>query len=162
MITIAVQAADFDTGQEIRQLQADRTDVGGIAIFTGQVRDTGDKPLGFMHLEHYPGMTEASLQQTAEQAAQRWALIDIRIVHRIGDLLPGDQSGDQSAGFWPPRQPDVMMPEGGVDPALSNLANQRQAVAGGRSVPQPFDFIGGDQARKGARDMAAQQIKRRT
>jgi molybdopterin synthase catalytic subunit len=91
MITIAVQAADFDTGQEIRQLQADRTDVGGIAIFTGQVRDTGDKPLGYMHLEHYPGMTEASLQQTAEQAMQRWPLISIRIVHRIGDLLPGDQ-----------------------------------------------------------------------
>ncbi len=91
MISISVQAEDFDISQEYRQLQTDNTQVGGIAMFTGLVRDLTDNPLTAMHLEHYPGMTEASLQQTAEQAAERWPLIDIRIVHRIGKLTPGEQ-----------------------------------------------------------------------
>ncbi len=96
MISISVQEQDFDTGEEYRRLQqagsgVNNTDVGGIAIFTGQVRDLADNPLKFMRLEHYPGMTEKSLQQTAEQAAARWPVIDIRIIHRIGDLTPGQQ-----------------------------------------------------------------------
>ncbi|TNF08615.1 MAG: molybdenum cofactor biosynthesis protein MoaE [Gammaproteobacteria bacterium] len=91
MISIAVQAEDFDIGREYRQLRGDDTGVGGIALFTGLVRDISGNPLVHMHLEHYPGMTEASLQQTAEQAAARWSLLDIRIVHRIGELAPGDQ-----------------------------------------------------------------------
>ncbi|WP_461517939.1 molybdenum cofactor biosynthesis protein MoaE [Porticoccus sp.] len=91
MISISVQAEDFDISQEYSQLQTDNTQVGGIAMFTGLVRDLTDNPLTAMHLEHYPGMTEASLQQTAEQAAERWPLIDIRILHRIGKLTPGEQ-----------------------------------------------------------------------
>jgi len=91
MISISVQEMDFDVGEEYRQLQSDDTSIGGIAIFTGQVRDLADNPLKFMRLEHYPGMTEKSLQQTAEQAEERWPTIDIRIIHRIGDLAPGEQ-----------------------------------------------------------------------
>lgn len=91
MISISVQEQDFDAGDEYRQLQIGNTDIGGIAIFTGQVRELADNPLKFMRLEHYPGMTEKSLQQTAEQAAERWPTIDIRIIHRIGDLAPGEQ-----------------------------------------------------------------------
>ena len=96
MISISVQEQDFDTGEEYNQLQrgyadSDNTNIGGVAIFTGQVRDLVDNSLKFMRLEHYPGMTEKSLQQTAEKAADRWPTIDIRIVHRIGDLAPGEQ-----------------------------------------------------------------------
>lgn len=91
MISISVQAEDFDVGSEYRQLLNDDSGVGGVAMFTGLVRDITGNPLVHMLLEHYPGMTEASLQQTAEQAAGRWPLNDIRIVHRIGELAPGDQ-----------------------------------------------------------------------
>ena len=95
MISISVQEKDFDVGEEYRQLQSGNAsiggNIGGIATFTGQVRDLVDNPLKFMRLEHYPGMTEKSLQQTAEKAEQRWPTITIRIVHRIGDLAPGEQ-----------------------------------------------------------------------
>jgi len=91
MISISVQEKDFDVGEQYRQLQSDNTCIGGVAIFTGQVRDLVDNPLKFMRLEHYPGMTEKSLQQTAEQATKRWPVIDICIIHRIGDLVPGEQ-----------------------------------------------------------------------
>ena len=96
MIFISVQEQDFDVGEEYRQLQkagseVNSTEIGGIAIFTGQVRDLTDRPLKHLCLEHYPGMTEKSLQQTAERAAERWPVIDIRVIHRIGDLSPSEQ-----------------------------------------------------------------------
>ena len=43
-----------------------------------------------LFLEHYPGMTESYLAQIASEAAQRWDLIDTLIVHRVGELKPGD------------------------------------------------------------------------
>ena len=91
MISISVQENDFDVAAEYQQLQASNTDVGGIAIFTGQVRDNADQTLEFLHLEHYPGMTANSLQQTADKAAEQWPVINIRIIHRFGDLKPGEQ-----------------------------------------------------------------------
>ena len=91
MISISVQEQDFDTGEEYSQLQTGNTDIGGIAIFTGQVRDLADNPLKFMRLEHYPGMTEKLLQEIVDQAHQRWSLIGSTVIHRVGKLLPGDQ-----------------------------------------------------------------------
>ncbi len=44
-----------------------------------------------LELEHYPGMTEKSLTQIATQAARRWSLQSVRIVHRVGKMYPGDQ-----------------------------------------------------------------------
>ncbi|MCB1667686.1 MAG: molybdenum cofactor biosynthesis protein MoaE [Pseudomonadales bacterium] len=90
-MSISVQSEDFDTGAEYTRLQSGNTETGGIALFSGQVRDNPQQPLAYMRLEHYPGMTEASLQQTAEQAANRWPTLKIRIIHRIGDLKPGEQ-----------------------------------------------------------------------
>ena len=49
----------------------------------------GDTVKG-MSLEHYPGMTESYLGKIAQEALQRWALTDVLIVHRVGDLQPGD------------------------------------------------------------------------
>jgi molybdopterin synthase catalytic subunit len=43
-----------------------------------------------MTLEHYPGMTERALAQIADQAARRWQIDGIRIIHRVGRLLPED------------------------------------------------------------------------
>ena len=91
MISISVQTTDFDIGAEYAKLQTTDTQTGGIAIFTGQVRDNPDQPLAYMRLEHYPGMTESSLRKTAEQAAERWPVKQICVIHRIGDLKPGEQ-----------------------------------------------------------------------
>ncbi|HBS17968.1 MAG TPA: molybdenum cofactor biosynthesis protein E, partial [Halomonas sp.] len=52
-----------------------RTDIGAIVTFTGLVRDFNETPdVTGLTLEHYPGMTERTLTQIAEQAWQRWAL----------------------------------------------------------------------------------------
>lgn len=88
---IRVQQEDFDVAALNRELLAQRSDVGAIASFIGLVRDLEDNSLQQMTLEHYPGMTEKALQDIADKAQQRWEIIDLGIIHRVGALAPADQ-----------------------------------------------------------------------
>ncbi len=93
---IRVQEEDFDTGAEIAALTADNTAIGGVATFTGLVRDMApvdgsDRPISAMTLEHYPGMTEKKLAEIEAEANRRWPLDASLIIHRYGRLEPGDR-----------------------------------------------------------------------
>ena len=91
--SVSVCQEAFDLGAEMRELTFGRTDIGAVASFVGLVRDLGhdaSEPLQAMTLEHYPGMTEKALQAIVAQAAERWSLAGIRVIHRYGRLLPGD------------------------------------------------------------------------
>lgn len=88
---IRVQTKDFDVAEVNRELQAGRTDVGAIASFIGLVRDLEGDKLQQMTLQHYPGMTEKALQSIADKACARWRLIDIAVIHRVGELILADQ-----------------------------------------------------------------------
>jgi molybdopterin synthase catalytic subunit len=44
-----------------------------------------------MELEHYPGMTEQSIEAIIGQAKQRWPVYDALVIHRVGPLQPLDQ-----------------------------------------------------------------------
>ncbi len=88
---IRIQNEDFDIAAVNRELLAERSDVGAIASFIGLVRDLEDDPLQQMTLEHYPGMTEKALQGIAAKARERWKIIDLAIIHRVGALRPSDQ-----------------------------------------------------------------------
>lgn len=88
---IKVQEDDFDIAAINRQMLGERSDVGAIASFIGLVRDLPGDPLQSMTLEHYPGMTEKSLQGIVDKAFQRWEIIDCAVVHRVGELKPSDQ-----------------------------------------------------------------------
>lgn len=86
-----VQEAAFDAGAEIAALTAARHDVGAVATFLGVVRDRNEgDAVGRMILEHYPGMTERALEEICAEASSRWQLLDVRVVHRVGALAPGD------------------------------------------------------------------------
>ena len=88
---ILVQRADFSLGEEYERLAA-RHDSGAIATFVGKVRDfnQGEEVKG-LSLEHYPGMTEKALTDIVTEARGRWPLQECTLIHRIGDLLLGDQ-----------------------------------------------------------------------
>ncbi len=89
---IRVQREDFDPGAEIAALTRGRADIGGVVSFTGIVRDlAGDRKIGAMTLEHYPGMTEKQLAEIDAEANRRWPLAASLVVHRYGKLLPGDR-----------------------------------------------------------------------
>ena len=89
-ISISVQEADFDISHEIDALTADAGSVGAVASFIGLVRDE-DKSLSSMTLEHYAGMTEKAIGEIIATAEQRWSLLGVRVIHRIGKLFPGDR-----------------------------------------------------------------------
>ena len=99
-MSVSVQEADFDAGAEIAALSAGREDVGAVASFVGLVRankqaekvGAGDTaPVQAMTLEHYPGMTEKALEAIAAEARGRWDIFGVRVIHRVGRLLPGDR-----------------------------------------------------------------------
>jgi molybdopterin synthase catalytic subunit len=85
MKRVAVQSEDFDPGAELLSLGAS----GAVASFVGHVRGGGG--LLNMTLEHYPGMTETSLNALADEACSRWPLDAVSIIHRIGLLAPGER-----------------------------------------------------------------------
>ncbi len=94
MVVIRVQEPDFDVGAEVAGLSAGRDDVGAIASFVGLVRAdkaSSDSAVQVMTLEHYPGMTEKALGDIVEQAQTRWQLLGVRVIHRVGRLVPGDR-----------------------------------------------------------------------
>jgi len=86
-----VQAEAFDAGLEIARLTEGRRDVGAVATFIGYVRDLNEgSGVSRMTLEHYPGMTERALEDICDEALGRWDLLDLRVVHRVGALEPGE------------------------------------------------------------------------
>ena len=91
-MAVRVQTGDFDISQEIALLCKDNPGIGAIASFIGVVRDLneGDRVTG-MTLEHYPGMTEKSVEDIITQARARWQVMDALVIHRIGALKPLDQ-----------------------------------------------------------------------
>jgi molybdopterin synthase catalytic subunit len=91
-MAVRIQAEDFDLGTETRALRAANPAVGALACFVGAVRDMNDgSSVSGMELEHYPGMTEKSIETIVEAARSRWNIIDALVIHRIGPLKPTDQ-----------------------------------------------------------------------
>ena len=91
-MTVRVQHEDFDPGAEIAKLHAGRSDIGAVVSFVGLVRgESHGERLASMTLEHFPDMTERELQRIADEARVRWSLTDVVVVHRVGELKPGDR-----------------------------------------------------------------------
>ena len=85
---VEVREAPFDAGALIAACGAGEPRVGAVAGFTGVVR--GDDALTGMEIEHYPGMTEGQLQAFAGEAVERFGLIDVAVVHRVGRMEVGE------------------------------------------------------------------------
>jgi len=91
-MAVRIQTEDFDAGAEIAALRRGNPKVGAVASFIGVCRDANDgDSVSKMTLEHYPGMTEKALEKIVDEAKQRWKVIDVLVVHRVGELKPADQ-----------------------------------------------------------------------
>lgn len=91
-VSVAVQQDDFDVARLQSSLLAGLSEEGAVATFTGYVRRANDEhEVSTLELEHYPGMTERSIGEIVQQAAARWPLLGASVVHRVGQLAPGDQ-----------------------------------------------------------------------
>ncbi|WP_313652629.1 molybdopterin synthase catalytic subunit MoaE [Pantoea sp.] len=88
---IRVGPAPFDMAEAYRWLAACDED-GAVVTFTGKVRNhnLGDD-VAALTLEHYPGMTEKALHEIVGAARERWPLQRVTVIHRVGELFPGDE-----------------------------------------------------------------------
>lgn len=89
---VSIQTEDFDLSHEIAELRRNDKGVGAVCSFVGTVRDRNEgDAVASMELEHYPGMTEKSIEAMIDAAHQRFAIFQARVIHRIGRLLPQEQ-----------------------------------------------------------------------
>ena len=92
MSRVSIQTQDFDVSTELAQLRAQDARVGAVCCFVGTVRDRNEgDSIAAMELEHYPGMTEKSIEAMLDAAMQRFDIYAARVIHRVGLLAPLDQ-----------------------------------------------------------------------
>lgn len=89
---VVIQEEDFDIQEEIGKIRREHADIGALVSFIGLVRDFSEhSKVTEMMLEHYPGMTEKSLEAILHEAKARWKIEDATVIHRVGRLLARDQ-----------------------------------------------------------------------
>ena len=89
---VSIQTEDFDLSTEVARLRENDQRVGAVCSFIGTVRDRNDgQSVSTLELEHYPGMTEKSIEAMIDEAFGRFDLFGARVVHRVGFLQPLDQ-----------------------------------------------------------------------
>jgi molybdopterin synthase catalytic subunit len=88
-ILLRVQPEDFDLAAEVDDVMRRSGGAGAIVTFTGLCRDEGGR-LSALELEHYPGMAENEILRIAEEAAGRWPVTAITVIHRTGRIATGD------------------------------------------------------------------------
>ena len=94
---VRIQIEDFDVSRELTALRQADLRVGAVCSFVGTVRDAralsgqSQDEIQALELEHYPGMTEASIERMIDAAMERFDMYQARVVHRVGRLLPSDQ-----------------------------------------------------------------------
>ena len=86
---VFIRTDDFDLAHEVDALRAGDGGIGAVVTFVGMVRDRHDgEALDALELEHYPGMTEASIEAMIDEATTRFEIRAARVVHRVGRLAP--------------------------------------------------------------------------
>ena len=89
---VSIQTHDFDVSAELAALRAHDKRVGAVCSFVGTVRDRNEgDAIASMELEHYPGMTEKSIEAMIDAAMVRFDIFGARVIHRVGLLAPLDQ-----------------------------------------------------------------------
>lgn len=89
--TVRLQREPFDASAEAAKLARGRDDIGALITFTGICRGTENgEPIAALTLEHYPDMAETEIARHAAEAATRWPLLGVTVIHRYGRIKPGE------------------------------------------------------------------------
>ena len=88
---ILVSADEIDGPARLRAFEAEAGDAGAVVSFSGLVRpSSGQGDVKILHLQAYSPMTENGIEAAMAEAKDRWPLSNAVVVHRIGDMRPGD------------------------------------------------------------------------
>lgn len=78
----------FNPGSLVGPFTAAHPGLGGVCTFVGEVR--GDPDVETLELSHYEPLTLAGMSDLADRALDRFSLMGILIVHRVGQMQPGE------------------------------------------------------------------------
>lgn len=78
--------------QELARFMEQAKGMGAVVTFSGVARpeSRSGEAVGQLFLDHYPGMTERSLQAIALDAMAKFAVPSVSVVHRCGAIEPGE------------------------------------------------------------------------
>jgi len=88
MKDVRLLAEPFDPAQLVGPFAAAHPGLGGVCTFVGQVR--GDEGVEALELSHYEPLTVAGMDDLADATLDRFDLLGILIVHRVGEMRPGE------------------------------------------------------------------------
>ena len=86
---VRLQTEAFDPGALLSGFSQGREETGAVVSFTGLARGEAGAVTA-LELEAYRGFTDAEIERMAEAARTRFSLHDVLIVHRIGEIAPGE------------------------------------------------------------------------
>jgi molybdopterin synthase catalytic subunit len=88
---VRILTAAFDPQAECAAFAAGRLDAGALVSFVGLCRETGaDGTVQTLHLQQYAGFTLREMQRMAQEVAARFRCPDLLVLHRVGEILPGE------------------------------------------------------------------------
>ena len=88
---IEIVSSPIDTAAVTERVRSKRA--GAVCTFLGTVRElTGDRRTVALRYEAYPEMAEKKMAELEQEARRRWPIIELALVHRVGDLELGDVS----------------------------------------------------------------------
>lgn len=90
-VDIRIIAGTFDPDGESARFRQRFAAAGAVVAFLGAVRGEGEAgAVSALRLDHYPGFTEKEIAAIAGKAQERWPLLGLAIVHRVGEMRPGE------------------------------------------------------------------------
>jgi molybdopterin synthase catalytic subunit len=90
--SVRLQQEDFSQDEEVRALRASSTRMGGIATFIGCARGFSEgREVTQISFDAYGSMALAEMKKLRDEAIAKFALLDARIVHRVGMVGAGEQ-----------------------------------------------------------------------
>ncbi|MDP9424355.1 MAG: molybdenum cofactor biosynthesis protein MoaE [Pseudomonadota bacterium] len=94
MVAVDARLAEqaFRPEEELAAFLAGLTEEGGVVSFVGiaRPRSTGGQPVERLFLDHHPRLTQRSLEEIGGDALRRFDATAVRVVHRCGEVLPGE------------------------------------------------------------------------
>ena len=88
---VRIQKENFNVEDEIEFMKKSSRNIGGIVTFLGTGRELSKgESISELNFEHYPEMAEKKLGEIREKAIKDFSIIDMSVIHRVGNMDIGE------------------------------------------------------------------------
>ena len=88
---LTVSDAPIDASALMKAFEQSAAGAGAIVTFSGLVRPSASNgAVDTLFLQAYPAMTESGIEAAMQATRERWPVSHLQVVHRTGEMKPGD------------------------------------------------------------------------